>query len=105
MVTNPRIKTVGLLKPVGLEGRSFLQSVGFDVKLSCYKKVFGLLNDQHGRKENIFNTTQKIVLVKKSACEENTDYLVRTRRLSCDTGFGDAEALRRHYIYQWLKRC
>ena len=43
---------MALLKAVKLEGRAFLQSVGFDIKQSSYEKAFTLLDDHYGREEN-----------------------------------------------------
>ena len=107
-INNPRIKTVALLRAVGHEGRTFLQSVGFNIRESSYEKAFALLDDHYGRKENIFGKTNKFVSVSQLAGEDDREYLVRVERLSRDAGFYDANSLRRHYCfvlsYQWLER-
>ena len=75
---------------------------------SSYEKAFALLDDDHGKEENIFVKTEKFVSVSQLAGEDDRDYLVRVERLSRDAGFDDADALRRHYCfvlsYQWLER-
>ena len=72
-IYNPRIKTVALLRAIGHEGRTFLQSV----RESSYEKVFALLDDHYGREENIFVKTEKFVSVSQLAGEDDRDYLVR----------------------------
>ena len=99
-IDNPRIKTVAFLRAVGHEGRTFLQSVGFQVRESSYEKAFALLDDHYyGCEDNIFVKTEKFVLVSQLAGEDDRDYLVRVERLSRDAGFDDADALRRRYCF------
>ena len=62
-INNPRIKTVALLRAVGHKGRTFLQSVGFNIRQSSYDKAFALLEEYYGREENIFFKTENFVLV------------------------------------------
>ena len=76
-INNPRIKTVTLLRAVGHEVRTFLQSVGFSKRQSSYEKAFALLDDDHGKEENIFVKTEKFVSVSQLAGEDDRDYLVR----------------------------
>ena len=64
------------------------------MRKSSYEKVFALLDDRYGREENIFVKTEEFVLVSQLAGEDDSDYLVRVERLSRDTGFDDADALR-----------
>ena len=45
-ISNPRIRTVAFLRAVGHEGRTFLQSVGFNMRESSYEKAFALLDDR-----------------------------------------------------------
>ena len=73
---NPRTKTVALLKAVGLEGRDFLQSVGFDLRHGTCEEALELLDGHYGREENIFVKTQKFVLVRQNNGEDERDYLV-----------------------------
>ena len=76
-INNPRIKTVALLRAVGHEGRTILQSVGFNRRQSSFEKAFVLLDDYYGRRENIFVKTEKFVSVSQLAGEDDRDYLVR----------------------------
>ena len=46
---NPRTNTVALLKAVGLEGRDFLQSVGFDLRQGTCEEALELLDGHYGR--------------------------------------------------------
>ena len=90
---------MALLRAVEHEGRTFLLSVGFNMRQSSYKKAFALLDDHYSREENIFVKTVKLVSVSQLAGEGDRDYLVRVERLSCDAGFHDADALRRRYCF------
>ena len=76
--------------------RTFLQSVGFNMRESSYEKAFALLDDYYGREENFF---VKTVLVSQLAGENDNDYLSRVERLSRDAGFDDANALRKRYCF------
>ena len=50
-INNPTIKTVVLLRALEHEGRTFLQSVGFNMRESSYEKAFALLDDNYGKKK------------------------------------------------------
>ena len=52
--TNPRSKTVALLRAVKQEGKDFLQSVGYDIRQGTYEDALDLLDYHYGKKENIF---------------------------------------------------
>ena len=41
------------IKVIGVEGRAFLQSVGFDLRESSHKK-FHFLDNHYGKKERFF---------------------------------------------------
>ena len=66
-----------LLRALEHEGRTFLQSVGFNMRESSYEKAFTSLDDPYGSEENIFVKTEKFVLVSQLAGEDDRDYLVR----------------------------
>ena len=44
---------MAFVRAVGHDGRTFLQSVGSNIRESCYDKVFALLDGNYGREENI----------------------------------------------------
>ena len=51
---------MALLRAVGHEGRTFLQSVGFNMRESSYEKAFALLDDRTAMVEKkIFLLKQK----------------------------------------------
>ena len=68
---------MALLRALEHEGRTFLQSVGFNMRESSYDKAFASLDDHYGSEENIFVKTEKFVLVSQLAGEDDRDYLVR----------------------------
>ena len=55
--TNCNSKMVALLKAVGLEGRGFLHSAGFDIKYLL--RALNLLDVHHGREEYLCTAAVK----------------------------------------------
>ena len=69
-----RTKYLALLKAVGHESRTFLQSVGFNKRQHSY--TYALLNNHYSKTEKTF-LKQKSVLVSLLPGEDNGNYLVR----------------------------
>ena len=97
---------MALLRAAGQEGKSCLQSVGFNMRQRGYENAFALLDDRYGKKN--FVKTEKFVLVSQLAREDDRDCLVSSGRLSNTACFDGCRCIDKALLlcvsYQWLER-
>ena len=94
-----RTKLLALLHAIGSDGRDALRSVGFRMldENSTYDEAIAHLVTIYGTDETVYVKTMRFVTVSQTACEKESDYLLRVEKLSRNVNFGGNEDVRKEF--------